>query len=186
MSDKSRRSGAPWANQSSRRDDKRRDHRDDFDEFLEKKRRELMDFKEENDRLRADRNSERAENDRLRAELRKRDADLANLEQQWQDASERQTKRAKAALEKLVEVFVAPAKSEDGDSTDPSNDQGDGAGDEEPLRPTLPEDTNTAATGPGEAAPLPTGEDGGVKDGDKAQEDALEAAVRCRSDVPAA
>ena len=61
--DKTHRSSAPWANQSSRRDDKRRDHRDDFDEFLEKKRRELMDFKEENDRLRADRNRERAEND---------------------------------------------------------------------------------------------------------------------------
>ena len=86
----------------------------------------------------------------------------------------------------MVKVFVAPAKSEDGDSTDPSNDQGDGAGDEEPLRPTLPEDTNTAVNGPGEAAPLPMEEEGGVKEGDKAQEDALDAAVHCRSDAPAA
>ena len=152
-----RRSNAPWA--SHRRDDKKRDHRDDFEEFLDKKKRELMDFKEDNDRLRADRNRERDENDTLRAQLRKRDADLAALEQQWQDASERQTKRAKAALEKVFEVLVAPAKSEDGDSIDPG-DQGDGAG-EDPVRPTLPEDTaaNTVEDGPGNAAPSPQKEE---------------------------
>ena len=108
--DKSRRSSAPWANHSSRRDGKKRDHKDGFDDFLEKKKRELMDFKEDNDRLRADRKRDRAENETLCAQLRKRDADLAKFEEQWQDASERQTRRATAALEKLFAVLVAPVK----------------------------------------------------------------------------
>ena len=38
------RSRRPWAGHS-RRDDKKRDHRDEFDEFLEKKKRELAEFK---------------------------------------------------------------------------------------------------------------------------------------------
>ena len=74
--DRSRRG---WAG-NSRRDDRKRDHWDEFDEFLQKKKRELMDFKADNDRL-------RTEVQRLRAELDRKDAD-----------SERQTKRAKAAL----------------------------------------------------------------------------------------
>ena len=125
------RSRRPWTSQG-RRDDRKRDHRDEFDEFLEKKMREAIDFKEDNDRLRADRKKDRQEIDRLRADLRKKDAEisrkdaeLAHLEQEWQEASERQTKRARAAVEKLVEVFAAPAKNEDGDSTDRSSDQGD-------------------------------------------------------------
>ena len=176
--DKSRRSSAPWASHSSRRDDKKRDHKDDFDDF-----EELMDFKEDNDRLRADRKRDRAENETLRAQLRKRDAEIANLEQQWRDASERQTRRATAALEKLFAVLVAPAKSDDGDSIDTSNDQGDGAGGEDPVRPTLPEHTaaNTAENnGPGNAAPSPEEEE-------KMQELALEQAVHhSRTEMPPA
>ena len=180
--DKSRRSSAPWASHSSRRDDKKRDHKDDFDDFVEKKKRELMDFKEDNDRLRADRKRDRAENETLRAQLRKRDAEIANLEQQWRDASERQTRRATAALEKLFAVLVAPAKSEDGDSIDTSNDQGDGAGGEDPVRPTLPEHTaaNTFDNGPGNAAPSP-------EEDEKMQEEALEqAAHHSRTEMPPA
>ena len=126
---------------------------------------------------------DRHEIDRLKGDLRKKDAEisrkdveLARLDQQWQEASERQTKRAKAALEKLVEVFAAPTKSEDGDSTDPSSDQGDGACEceEDPLRPTLPEETpsNTAEKGPGEAAPGPEEEEQA-----KMQDEALERAA---------
>ena len=178
----------PWPSQGRRseRGDKKRERNDDFDDFLEKKMRELMDFKEDNDRLRADRKRDRHEIDRLRGDLRKKDAEigrkdaeLAHLEQQWQEASERQTKRAKAALEKLVEVFAAPTKDEDGDSTDPSSDQGDGACDED--RPTLPEETpeNTAEKGPGEAAPGPEEEEQA-----KMQDEALErAAHSTRSEI---
>jgi hypothetical protein len=180
----------PWTSQGRRseRGDKKRDRKDDFDDFLEKKMRELMDFKDDNDRLRAERKRDRQDNDRLRseihkkdAEISKKDAELAHLEQQWQEASELQTKRAKAALEKLVEVLVAPSKNEDGDSIDPSSDQGDGACGEDPLRPTLPEETpaNTAEKGPGEAAPGPEEEEEA-----KMQDEALEQAVHStRSEI---
>ena len=166
------RSRRPW----TRRDDKKRDHRDDFDEFLEKKKRELADFKEDADRLRTERNKSRAEIDRLRAELDRKDADLAHLEQQSKETSERQTKRVKAALDSVFEVLAAPAVTEEGDATDPSEE--DGAGDEDPPRPSLPEDTT--ATGPGGAAPAPKSEEGEV------QEQALEQAARSRSETPPA
>lgn len=148
--DRSRRS---WVG-NSRRDDRKRDHRDEFDEFLQKKKRELMDFKADNDRL-------RAENQRLKGELDRKDAD-----------SERQTKRAKAALESVFAVLAAPAKSEDTDST---SEQGDGAS----LRPTLPEDTT--AKGPGDAAPPPPQRE---EEEDKMPAEALEHAVRSRSEMP--
>ena len=167
------RSRRPWAGHG-KRDDKKRDRDDEFDLFLEKKKRELTDFKEDNDRLRAERNKGHAEINRLRAELRGKDAELAHLEQQSKDASERQTKRVKAALENVFEVLAVPAKNEeDGDSTDPSEAE-DACGDEDPPRPTLPEDT-AAANGPGDAAPAPQREE------DKLQEE--EQAVHTRSEM---
>jgi hypothetical protein len=190
--DKSRRSGAPWANQSSRREDHKR-ARDEFDhvaqDIVAKMKRELSGrLKGDEDRLRRERNKVdaendklcdendrlRAENDRLRAESDRKSAALSQLEQQL-------TKRFKTALEDAFEeVLCAPVMHEG--ATDPSEEEGAG--------PTLPEEdmnnTGTAANGPSEAAPLPMEEEGGVKEGDKAQEDALDAAVRCRSDAPAA
>ena len=187
-----RRSGAPWANHSSRREDKRA--RDEFDhvaqDIVAKMKRELsLRLRDDADRLRRERNKVdaendklhaendklHAENDRLRTESDRKSAALSQLEQQL-------AKRFKTALEDAFEeVLGAPVVHEG--ATDPSEEEGAG--------PTLPEEedmnnTNKAATGPGEAAPLPTEEDGGDKEGDKAQEDALEAAVRCRSDAPAA
>ena len=133
------RSRRPWAS-NSRRDDRKRDDRDEFDlkfdEFIQKKKREVSDFKADNDRLSAD-------NRRLRAELNRKDAEL-----------ERQTKKFKAALESVFAVLTAPAKNEDTDST--SEQGGDGAAfgrGEDPLRPTPSEDAT--ANGPGEAAPGP-------------------------------
>ena len=182
---------APWANHSSRREDKRA--RDEFDhvaqDIVAKMKRELsLRLRDDADRLRRERNKVdaendklhaendklHAENDRLRIESDRKSAALSQLEQQL-------AKRFKAALEDAFEeVLGAPVVHEG--ATDPSEEEGAG--------PTLPEEdmniTNTAANGPGEAAPLPMEEEGGVKEGDKAQEDALEAAVHCRSDAPAA
>ena len=173
-----RSSRRPWASHG-KRDDKKRDRDDEFDLFLEKKKRELTDFKEDNDRLRAERNKGHAEINRLRAELRSKDAELAHLEQQSKDASERQTKRVKAALENVFEVLAVPAKNEgDGDSTEPS-EAGDGAGGEDPLRHTPPEDT-APVHGPGDAAPEPQREE------DSVQEQALEQAAHASSEVPQA
>ena len=112
----------------------------------------------------------------MRAESDRKSAALAQLEQQL-------TKRFKIALDDAFEeVLGAPVMHEEA-ATDPSEEEGAG--------PTLPEEdmnnTNTAANGPGEAAPAhQMEEEDGDKEGDKAQEDALEAAVRCRSDAPAA
>jgi hypothetical protein len=190
--DAARRHGTGQGRRSERSDKKRDREDDDFDDFLERKMREARNYiKEDNDRLRADRKKDRQEIDRLRSDLRKKDAEikrkdaeLANLKQQWQEASERQTKRAKAALEKLVEVFAAPAKNEDGDSTDPSSDQGDGPCGEDPLRPTLPEAANTA-DGPGEAAPGPEEAEEDEDEAAKIQDEALErAAHSTRSEIP--
>ena len=187
-----------WTSQG-RRNDKKRDRKDDFEEFFEKKLREAMDFRDDNDRLRADRKKDRQEIERLRAdnrqkdaelarkdaELARKDAQLANLEQECQEASERQTKRARAAVEQLLEVFAAHAKNDDGDSADPSSDQGDGA---DPLRATLPEDPlptlpEAATTGPGEAAPGPEEEE--EEAAAKMQDEAIERASRSnRSDIP--
>ena len=188
--DASRRHGTGQGRRSERSDKTRDREDDDFDDFLERTIREARNYiKEDNDRLRADRKKDRQEIDRLRSDLRKKDAEikrndaeLVNLKQQWQEASERQTKRAKAAVEKLVEVFAAPAKNEDGDSTDPSSDQGDGPCGEDPLRPTLPEAANTADV-PGEAAPGPEEEE---EDGAaKIQDAALErAAHSTRTEIP--
>ena len=78
---------------------------------------------------------------------------------------------------------VGCSTSEDGDSIDTSNDQGDRAGGEDPKRPTLPEDTtaNTAENnGPGNAAPSP-------EEDEKMQEEALEqAAHHTRTEMPPA
>ena len=83
-------------------------------------------------------------------------------------------------MEKLVEVLVAPAKNEGGNSIDPSSDQGDGAGGDDPLRPTLPEDR--AEKGPGEAAPAPQREE---EEEAKMQDEALKQAVHStRSEIP--
>jgi hypothetical protein len=183
------RSRRPWEGHS-RHDDKKhkkRDHGDDFDEFLKKKRRELADLKCEADRQRADAVRQRADAERLRSErnkwqneieklradIKSKDVELAHMEQQ----SERQMKRVRAALENVFEVMAAPpAMSEDGDSTDTSEAK-DTAGDEDPPRPTLPEETpvNTA-DGPGEAAPGPEEEE---EEGEaaKVQDEALERAA---------
>ena len=158
--DRSRRG---WAG-NSRRDDRKRDHWDEFDEFLQKKKRKLMDFKADNDRL-------RSEVQRLRAELDRKDAD-----------SERQTKRAKAALESVFAVLAASEKNEDTDST---CEQGDGAaaGGEDQLRPSLPKDKDTASTGPGEAAPGREEEE--QEEEAKMQDEALEqAAHSTRMEIP--
>lgn len=122
--------------------------------------------------MRAERNKSRAENDRLRAELQKKDADLVHVEQQSKDTLERQTKRVRAALENVFEVLAAPAvNEEDGDATDSSKEE-DAAGDEDPPRPTLPDAANTAANGPGDAAPAPQREEE-----EAIQEQALEQAL---------
>ena len=157
--DRSRRG---WAG-NSRRDDRKRDHWDEFDQFLQKKKRELMDFKADNDRL-------RTEVQRLRAELGRKDAD-----------SERQTKRAKAALESVFAVLAASEKNEDTDST---SEQGDGAaaGGEDQLPPTLPKDM-MASNGPGEAAPGREEEE--EEEEAKMQDEALEqAAHSTRTEIP--
>ena len=186
--DKSRRSSAPWAGHGGRREDHKRT-RDEFDDVAQdlaaKMKRELSGrlkhSKEDVGRLRRERNKLHAENDklhaeidRLRAESDRKSAALSQLEQQL-------TKRFKTALEDAFEEVLGAPVMHDG-ATDPSEEEGAG--------PTLPEEdmnnTNTAANGPSEAAPLPMEEEGGVKEGDKAQEDALDAAVHCRSDAPAA
>ena len=190
--DASRRHGTCQGRRSERSDKKRDREDDDFDDFFEKKMLEARNYiKKDNDRLRADRKRDHQEIDRLRsdlrkkdAEIKKKDAELTNLKQQWQEASERQTKRAKAAVEKLVEVFAAPAQNEDGDSTDPSSDQGDGPCGEDPLRPTLPEAASTA-DGPGEAAPGPEEEEEEDDEAAKIQDEALEqTAQSTRSEIP--
>ena len=164
------RSRRPWASHRGR-DDKKRDNRDEFDDFLEKKKRELADLKADADRLRADRNKSRAEIDRLRAELHSKDAAIGDLEQALRDTSrdtqDQLIKRFKAAFE---EVLGPPAVNE-GDATDPSEE---GAVDHDPA-PTLPEDT----TGPGDAAPAPEREE------DEIQEQALERAAHSSEMPPA-
>ena len=154
------RSRRPWAS-NFRRDDRKRYHRDEFDEFVQKKKREIMDFKADNDRLRAD-------NQRLRAELDRKDAEL-----------ERQTKKAKAALESVFALLTAP-KNEDTDSM--SEQGGDGAASgrgEDPLRPQPSEDAT--ANGPGEAAPGPPQR---KEEEATMQDEAPEHAIHSRSEVP--
>ena len=76
--------------------------------------------------------------------------------------------------------------SEDGDSTDTSEGK-DAAGDEDPLRPTLPEQTpaNSAETGPGEAA-AGREERQEEEEASNMQDEALERASHStRSEIPA-
>ena len=96
----------------------------------------------QNERLRPENERLRAEIERLRAE----NEENANLAQQLQEASERQTKRFKNASANVFEVLAAPAANEEG-GTDPSED-----GAEDDPRPTLPEEDTTAAAVPGDAA----------------------------------
>ena len=148
-------------------------------EGADRLRRERNKLDSDSDKLRAENDRLRVESDRLRAESDRKSAALAQLEQQL-------TKRFKIALDDAFEEVLGAPVMHDEAATNPS--QEDGAG------PTVPEEqeeeedtnnTNTVATGPGEAAPLPMEADGD-KEGVKAQENALEAAIRCRSDAPAA
>ena len=179
--EKSRCSSAPWSRDSSRRErDKRsRDEVDRVEDIVAKKKREVsgrlaedadryrrerdkMDA--ENDKLQGDNDRLRADNDRLRAEIERNAAASAQSEQQL-------IKRFKTALDDAFEeVLCAPVN--EGATTDPS-EAGSG--------PTLPEDTHTAAAGPGNAAPAREEEEDA-----KAQEQALETAVHSRSEMPPA
>ena len=170
--DRSRKS-APWSGHRRDDDNKRRsrDEFDDLENFVAKKKTELVDLKSDADRLRRERNrvnSEndrleaeidrlKADNDRLRAEIDAKSAVIAQLEQQSRDAAEALTKRFKIALDNaFAEVLDAPAAHEDAISMS----EEEPVGNADPA-PTLPE--SAAAAGPGDAAGAapPTREGGG-------------------------
>ena len=157
-----------------RDDDNKRRSRDEFDDlenFVAKKKRELVDLKSDADRLRRERNrvnSEndrleaeidrlKADNDRLRAEIDAKSAVIAQLEQQSRDAAEALTKRFKIALDNaFAEVLDEPVAHEDASST--SEEEAVGNADPGPT----PECATGAGPGDAAAASPPTREGGGA------------------------